>query len=126
MFYESHQKKRMSESVEYPVAISVRCECACEVEKRGVAWHVADAAHISTRSTLMPHCSVASSRICCMLLLVASRSDRISESVFVPSTLRRVVCASSFVLWCAFCVRHAHTSMTLISSRDEHRRSSYE
>ena len=67
-------------------------------------------AYISTRSTFMPHCSVASSRICCMLAEITSRSVRISDSVFVPSTLRSVVCASSFVLWCAFCahMRQSH------------------
>uniref|UniRef100_A0A1I8IP76 Protein kinase domain-containing protein n=1 Tax=Macrostomum lignano TaxID=282301 RepID=A0A1I8IP76_9PLAT len=49
---------------------------------------------ISTRSTLTPQGSVARSRHSCIMQLISSRSDRISDRFFVPSTLRRVVWAS--------------------------------
>uniref|UniRef100_A0A1I8IS99 Runt domain-containing protein n=1 Tax=Macrostomum lignano TaxID=282301 RepID=A0A1I8IS99_9PLAT len=49
---------------------------------------------ISTRSTLTPQGSVARSRHSCIMQLISSRSERISDRFFVPSTLRRVVWAS--------------------------------
>ena len=55
--------------------------------------------YISTRSTLTPHGSVASSSVCSMTWLIVSRSERISARYFVPRTLRRVVAASKCVEW---------------------------
>ena len=55
--------------------------------------------HISTLSTLTPHGSVASSRVCSMTWLIVSRSDRISARFLVPSTFLSVVAAKSLVEW---------------------------
>ena len=55
--------------------------------------------HISTRSTLTPHGSVASSRLDCMIWEIVSRSLRISARFLVPSTFLRVVAAKSRVEW---------------------------
>ena len=55
--------------------------------------------HISTLSTLTPHGSVASSRVCSMTWLIVSRSDRISARCLVPRTLRKVVAANKCVEW---------------------------
>ena len=55
--------------------------------------------YISTRSTLTPQGSVASSNEFCMTWLIVSRSDRISAKFLVPNTFRRVVAASSRVEW---------------------------
>lgn len=52
---------------------------------------------ISTRSTLTPQESVASSRLSCIMCEIDSRSERICDRSFVPSTLRSVVAASSLV-----------------------------
>uniref|UniRef100_A0AAG5D473 Uncharacterized protein n=1 Tax=Anopheles atroparvus TaxID=41427 RepID=A0AAG5D473_ANOAO len=53
--------------------------------------------YISTRSTLMPHASVASSNESCMLPEIVIRSLRISCRCRVPIVLRSVVWASSRV-----------------------------
>ena len=50
--------------------------------------------HISTRSTLIPQASVASSSVTCMLLEIVSLSLSISCSGRMPSVFLRVVCAS--------------------------------
>lgn len=55
--------------------------------------------HISTRSTLTPQGSVASSREVCMVWEMVSRSERISAKFLVPSTVRNVLAASSRVEW---------------------------
>lgn len=51
--------------------------------------------NISTRSTLIPQLSVASSSRVCIEQARASRSDRISDRLLVPSMFLSVVCASS-------------------------------
>ena len=55
--------------------------------------------HISTRSTLTPQGSVASSKEDCITWLIVSRSDRISARFLVPRTFLRVVAAKSLVEW---------------------------
>lgn len=55
--------------------------------------------YISTRSTLTPQGSVASSRELCMLWEMDSRSLKISAKFFVPRTFRRVVAAKRRVEW---------------------------
>ena len=55
--------------------------------------------YISTRSTLTPQGSVASSNELCIVWEMVSRSDRISAKFFVPKTLRSVVAASKRVEW---------------------------
>lgn len=55
--------------------------------------------HISTRSTLTPQGSVASSSEVCMVWEMVSRSERISAKFLVPSTVRNVLAASSRVEW---------------------------
>ncbi len=56
-------------------------------------------AYISTRSTLTPQGSVASSSEDCMTWLIDSLSERISARFFVPRTFRNVVAASKRVEW---------------------------
>ena len=51
--------------------------------------------YISTRSTLMPHSAVASSRMDCMAPAMLSLSLRISCSCLVPRMFLREVWASS-------------------------------
>lgn len=53
--------------------------------------------YISTRSTLTPHGSVASSKDDCIVCEIASRSVNSSERFRVPKTLRKVVAANSLV-----------------------------
>lgn len=55
--------------------------------------------YISTRSTLTPQGSVASSNELCIVCEMVSRSDKISAKFFVPKTLRSVVAASKRVEW---------------------------
>lgn len=53
--------------------------------------------YISTRSTLTPHGSVASSKEVCITWLIDSLSLRISDKFLVPKTFRSVVAANKRV-----------------------------
>ena len=55
--------------------------------------------YISTRSTLTPHGSVASSNVCSITWLIVSRSERISARCLVPRTFLKVVAANRWVEW---------------------------
>ena len=55
--------------------------------------------YISTRSTLTPHGSVASSNVCSITWLMVSRSERISARCLVPRTFLKVVAANRWVEW---------------------------
>ena len=55
--------------------------------------------YISTRSTLTPQGSVASSNVCSITWLIVSLSDKISAKCFVPNTFLSVVAASKWVEW---------------------------
>ena len=63
------------------------------------AEYVRKSDYISTRSTLTPQGSVASSNEFCMTWLIVSRSDKISARFLVPNTFRRVVAANRRVEW---------------------------
>ena len=63
------------------------------------AEYVRKSDYISTRSTLTPQGSVASSNEFCMTWLIVSRSDKISAKFLVPNTFRRVVAANRRVEW---------------------------
>lgn len=56
-----------------------------------------DNTNISTRSTLTPHGSVASSSDDCIVCEIVSRSVNNSDKFRVPKTLRNVVAASKRV-----------------------------
>jgi len=60
--------------------------------------------YISTRSTLTPQGSVASSKELCMVCEMVSRSDRISAKFFVPKTFRNVVAANKRVEWLLYMI----------------------
>lgn len=53
--------------------------------------------YISTLSTSTPHGSVASSKLACIMWLIASLSDSNCAKSLMPRTLRRVVAASNLV-----------------------------
>ena len=53
--------------------------------------------YISTRSTLTPQGSVASSRLDCIMWDMVSRSDKISAKFLVPKTFLNVVAANNRV-----------------------------
>lgn len=66
--------------------------------------------YISTRSTLTPQGSVASSSEACIVCEMVSRSARISAKLLVPKTVRNVLAASSRVEWLERGVRSAMRS----------------
>lgn len=68
-----------------------------EWAKKGILFQ--NLVYISTRSTLTPHGSVASSKDDCIVCEIASRSVNNSERFRVPKTLRKVVAANSLVEW---------------------------
>ena len=55
--------------------------------------------YISTRSTLTPQGSVASSRVCSITWLIVSLSESISARCLVPRTFLKVVAARRWVEW---------------------------
>ena len=87
---------------ELPMAsMSLLNACIALLCRRFFCWMCKkeESDYISTRSTLTPQGSVASSNEFCMTWLIVSRSDRISAKFLVPNTFRRVVAANSRVEW---------------------------
>lgn len=75
--------------------LSVWQVCRAYVYFRNSNSHI----YISTRSTLTPHGSVASSREVCMVWEMVSRSARISARLRIPRTVRKVLAANNLVEW---------------------------